>query len=301
MTLLELVQGVCLEVGITSPNAVVTSTDPQILQILAIANRFGHDVSRSFPWQRLDKEYIVTTTGTTTTGTVTSDSAIITGIPDTSSLSTYYGITGDNIPPFAQIVSVDSATQVTMNLPATGSGTAQALVFGKVQYPLPTDWLNQIPQTEWDRSNRWPLLGPQSPQDWQSFKSGIVYAGPRLRFRIQGQTLSINPPPSSNINLAFEYLSNSWVIAANGTTYKTKFTVDTDTTVFDDSLMISGVKLKWLQTKGFDYSYAEKEYNGYLSMCQAQDHSAPTLSLAPASGSVLLTNRNIPDGGFPAS
>lgn len=301
MTLLELVQGVCLEVGIQSPSAVATSADPQILQILAIANRFGHDLARVHPWQRLDKEYILTTAATTTTGTLVSGSAVITGIPSTTGLTAYYGVDGSNIAPFSQIVSVDSATQVTMNLPATGSATAQALVFGQVQYALPTDWLKQIPQTEWDRSNRWPLLGPQSPQDWQSFKSGIVYAGPRLRFRIQGQTLSINPPPSASLNLAFEYISNSWVLATNGTTYKTKFTVDSDTFVFDDSLMIAGIKLRWLQTKGFDYSYAANEYEQTLSNCKGQDASAPTLSLSPSGGSVLLTNRNVPDGNYPAS
>ena len=298
MTLLELVQNFCLEVGITSPSQVVTSSDTQVLQVLAIINRLGHDISRDFDWQRLDKEYILQTQGTTSSGTTTTGSKIITGIPSTAGLTSQYGISGSNIAPFAQIVSVDSATQVTMNLPATGTGSVP-LVFGQVQYALPSDWLKQIPQTEWDRSNRWPLLGPQSPQDWQSFKSGIVYAGPRLRFRIQGNTLSINPPPSANLNLAFEYISNAWVVSADGLTYKQKFTADTDTCLFDDSLMVSGLKLRWLQTKGFDYSYAMKEYNDYLSQCKAQDKSAPVLSLAPMSGSVLLTNRNIPDGGWP--
>jgi hypothetical protein len=239
MTLLELVQNLCLELGIPSPTQVVTSSDTQILQILAITNRFGHDLSRDFDWQDLDKEYIVPTVGYTLSGTTVSGSYQITGISTTALLSTNFGISGDNIAPFAQIVSVDSATQVTMNLPATGSSTA-SLYFAQVQYSLPSDWLKQIPQTEWDRSNRWPLLGPQSPQDWQSFKSGIVYAGPRLRFRIQGNTLSINPPPASGLQLAFEYISNGWATSAAGVS-QTKFLADTDTFVFDDSLMLSGV------------------------------------------------------------
>jgi hypothetical protein len=295
MTLLDLVQNFCLEVGINSPTQVVTSSDTQILQILALANRFGHDLSREFDWQELDKECIITTQGTTVAGNTTVGSTVITGL-DTTGLTTQYGISGDNIAPFAQIVSVDSATQVTMNLAATGSGTAD-LVFGQVQYDLPSDWLKQIPQTEWDRSNRWPLLGPQSPQDWQSFKSGIVYAGPRLRFRILGNTLAINPPPAASLNLAFEYISNGWATSAAGVP-QSKFLADTDTFVFDDSLMLSGLKLRWLQTKGFDYSYAMKEYMDYLANCKAQDRSAPVLSMAPMSGTVLLTNRNIPDGSW---
>ena len=296
-TLLDLVNNFSLEVGIATTTQVTTSSDVQVLQVLALANRVGHDLTRDFEWQRLDKEYIVQTVGTTLTGTTVSGSAVITGITDTTGLTTNYGISGDNIAPFAQIVSVDSPTQVTMNLPATGSSTA-SLVFGQVQYALPSDWSKQIPQTEWDRSNRWPLLGPQSAQDWQSFKSGIVYAGPRLRFRIQGNTLSINPPPASNLNLAFEYISNGWAIDQTGLIYKKKFTADTDTCVFDDSLMILGLKLKWLQTKGFQYDYAQKEFNDYLTVCKAQDKSAARLSLSPSSGTVLLTNRNTPDGSW---
>jgi hypothetical protein len=139
-------------------------------------------------------------------------------------------------------------------------------------------------------------MGPQSSQDWQSFKSGIVMAGPRLRFRIQGRTITINPPPANGVTLAFEYISNGWV--TDGSVRKTKFTADTDTCYFDDSLMISGLKLRWLQTKGFDYTYAMAEYKEIMSNCQAQDKSAPRLSLAPARGSVLLTNQNIPDGNW---
>jgi hypothetical protein len=297
MTLLELVQNMCLEVGIPSPTQVVTSQDTQINQIFALANRLGNDITRTFEWQKLDKEYILQTVSTTLTGTTTSGSKIITGISSTTGLTTNYGITGSGIAPFSQIVSIDSATQVTMNLPATASGTV-SLVFGQVNYPLPSDWSKQIPQTEWDRSNRWPLLGPNSPQDWQSFKSGIVYAGPRLRFRIQGNTIAINPPPSANLNLAFEYISKSWVLAADGVTYKNKFTADTDTFVFDDSLMTIGLKLRWLQTKGFEYDYAQREFDNLLNLCMGQDKSAPKLSLAPETGSVLLTNRNIKDGNW---
>ncbi|MDE3021974.1 MAG: hypothetical protein KGI54_08950 [Pseudomonadota bacterium] len=296
MQLLELVQNFCLEVGIAAPTQVVTSQDVQINQVLAILNRAGHDLARDFEWQELDKEYIVTTVGSTLTGTTTAGSAIITGISSTTGLSTNYGITGTGIAPFAQIVSVDSSTQVTMNLKATATGTV-SLYFGQIQYPLPSDWLKQIPQTEWDRSNRWPLLGPQSPQDWQSFKSGIVYAGPRERFRIQGNTLSINPPPPANLTFAFEYISSGWVVPVTGAN-KTKFTLDTDSFTYDDSLLLSCLRVKWLQTKGFEYGYAQAEYMDLLSKCKAQDKSAPLLSLAPATGSVLLTNRNVQDGNW---
>jgi hypothetical protein len=297
MNLLELVQQMCYEVGIAAPTQVATSTDPQIQQIYALVNRFGRDLSRQFVWQELDKEYILTTATLVTTGDVTQGSAVISNIPDTTGLTTNWGANFVGAVPFSQLVSVGAGT-VTLSQPSEATGVGVPITFGQVNYPLPTDWLRQIEQTEWDRTNRWPLNGPKSAQEWQNFKSGIVYAGPRLRFRIAGNTIQLNPPPSAASLLSMEYVSKNWVTALAGTT-KEKFTLDTDTPVFDESLMVEGLKLRWNKAKGF--AYDEKAYNVLLSICQAQNKSAPTLSLAQGSSSVLLSTENIPDGNWPGS
>lgn len=52
-TLLELIQSVCGELGLQIPNQVVSSQDPQIMQLLGILNRFGKDLVRVFEWQEL--------------------------------------------------------------------------------------------------------------------------------------------------------------------------------------------------------------------------------------------------------
>lgn len=297
MNLLELTQQMCYEVGIAAPTQVAASQDPQIQQIFALLNRFGRDLSRQYVWQELDKEYLLTTATLVTTGNVTAGSAVITNIPSTALLTTNWGASFVGAVPFSMITSVGANT-VTLNQAATASGTGIAITFGQVNYPLPADWLRQIEQTEWDRTNRWPLNGPKSPQEWQNFKSGIVYAGPRLRFRIAGGTIQLNPPPSGASLLSMEYVSKNWVTALAGTT-KEKFTLDTDSPVFDDSLMVEGLKLRWNKAKGF--AYDEKAYTDLLSTCQAQNKSAPTLSLAQGSGSVLLSMANIPDGNFPGN
>jgi hypothetical protein len=218
-------------------------------------------------------------------------------IPDTTGLTTNWGANFVGAVPFSQLVSVGAGT-VTLSQPSEATGVGVPITFGQVNYPLPTDWLRQIEQTEWDRTNRWPLNGPKSAQEWQNFKSGIVYAGPRLRFRIAGNTIQLNPPPSAASLLSMEYVSKNWVTALAGTT-KEKFTLDTDTPVFDESLMVEGLKLRWNKAKGF--AYDEKAYNVLLSICQAQNKSAPTLSLAQGSSSVLLSTENIPDGNWPGS
>lgn len=299
MTLLELVQQVCDELMIDRPSAVVNSADPQIVQLSALLNRLGNDISRQAQWQRLNNEYVLTTQAITQSGTITSGSAVVTGIPDTSSLSTDWGLTGSGIEPFAQIVSVDSATQVTLNMVANQSGTFD-LTFSRTQYPLPSDWLMQIPQTEWDRTNRWPLMGPKSPQEWQSFKSGIVYAGPRERFRILQNSIAINPPPPNGLMFAFEYISTGWVISAAGVR-QSKYLADTDSAIFPDSLLITGLKSLWKVAKGLDGSFDLGEFRVLLETIKSQDRSAPKLSLSPYGGSVLLTGYSIPDGSWPAS
>ena len=297
MTLIELVQAVCDELMISRPSVVALSQDPQIRQLYALVNRLGTDISRQAPWQMLNREHILTTVAIDTTGDTTAGSAVISNIPSTVGITTQFSVSGPGTVPFAQVISVGTGT-VTLNMPMTETQTGAALEFSQVDYTLPSDWLREIPQTEWDRTNRWPLLGPQSPQDWQSFKSGIVYAGPRQRFRIQQGTLSINPPPPNGLLFAFEYISNGWVESDAGDRQQ-RYESDTDSALFPDSLMITGLKAQWKAAKGLDGSFDLGEFRGLLEQMKAQDRSAPALSLSPYGGSVLMSNANISDGNWP--
>jgi hypothetical protein len=294
MNLIQLIQQVCDELAINRPVSVVGTSDPQTRQLAALFYRLGNDLVRQFEWQRLNKEYILQTVAYSRVGTTTQGSNIITGV-DVTGLSTQFGIAGLGIEPFAQITAV-GASQVTMNMPATASGTV-TLQWSQVQYNLPPDYIKEIPQTEWDRTNRWPLMGPQSAQDWQSFKSGIVYAGPRERFRIVGNTYAINPPPPNGLVFGFEYISGAWINSAGGVA-QTTFQSDTDTFVFPDSLLITGLKVQWKQSKGLDSSFDLAEFRALLENCKAQDKSFPKLSLSPMGQTVLMTTMNIPDGNW---
>jgi len=169
MTLLEITNQVNAELGFTQVASVIGSTNLQTIQMLALLKRLGNDLCRQYEWQRLNKEHIFATVAYTLTGTCTVGSKVITGISSTSNLSASFAISGTTVQPNSQIVTVDSATQVTMDMNAVSSGTV-SLVFAQVQYALPDDWSKQITQTEWDRTDRWPLLGPQSSQEWQKSK-----------------------------------------------------------------------------------------------------------------------------------
>ncbi len=294
MTLLDFIRAVMAELGLQNVSSVVGNQEPTVRQLLALAQRLGNDLTREWDWQRLDREYILTTRALVQSVTTTEGSAVIT--TDTTGLSARWGVFGTGARPFAQILSIDSPTQATMNMPADRSGTTD-MQFSQVEYPLPSDWKKQIPQTEWDRTNRWPLMGPLTAQAWQSFKSGIVYAGPRERFRILGNAIVLNPPPPDGLLLAFEYISNNWVLSA-ASTGKSSFTADDDTFIFDDSLMILGLKTLFLQAKGLDFSLEGSQFSSLLAQCKAQDKSAPMLSISPSSGGRLLSMANVPDGNW---
>jgi hypothetical protein len=297
MNALKLVQQVVDELALFRPTTLVGTQDPQTRQLMALLNRLGADITRQAEWQRLNREHLIVTNAFTLTGTVTEGSKIITGLPTTTALSDQFTILGEGIQPFAQIVSVDNLTQITMDMEATQSGTVP-LQFAQNKYDMPSDWNRQVPQTEWNRTQRWPLLGPKTSQEWQTFKGGIVSAGPRQRFRILGNQLTLNPSPPDGETIAFEYISSGWVEGADGT-YKTEVTQDTDTFIFSDSLLITGLKAQWLVSKGLDATFSLGEFRWLLEQEKSTNKSSPKLSIGAIAGSVLLTDENIIDGNYP--
>jgi len=299
LTLLQLVQAVTSELGLPAPNAVISNSDTQIQQIYSFINRLGRDLARDYDWQELVKSYVFSTSALTTTGVWTAGSAIITGIPSTASLSTDWDASNIGLPAYAQIVSVDSTTQVTVNQVALTSGSG-SIVFSRNQYALPSDWGRQVPQSEWDRTQHWPLAGPATGQQWGYLQGGIVSTGPWLRFRIYGSKFAVNPDPPNASTLSMEYISNAWVITASTGVRKVAYTADTDTCIYDDSMMILGTKMLWRQEKGFESSIVERDFRVLLEACSAQNASAPKLNMAPRPASMLLGPWSVPAGNWPS-
>ena len=74
----------------------------------------------------------------TSSGNITAGSPVITGIPSTAILQVFWSVSGPGIPGGAYIASVDSASQVTINIPATATTSGDAISWGGT-FSLPTE------------------------------------------------------------------------------------------------------------------------------------------------------------------
>lgn len=173
-------------------------------------------------------------------------------------------------------------------------------VAGQAQYDLPTDWNYFLDQTQWDRTNHWPLLGPKSVQEWQWIKSGAISSGPRTRFRVYGAKFEIFPaastPPQT---IVMDYISINWLMDSNNPTLLYSSPVnDSDIILFDPWVVVSFLKLKFKEEKGLDTTAAQKDFSVVWEARIGKNKGGPILSLTPLPALPFIGIQNVPDGNW---
>jgi hypothetical protein len=295
--MLQLIQETSNELGLVAPTSVAGNTNQDVIQLLALMNRQGYNLTKEYDWRALQKEYRFYTQSVSTTGDVLDGSYDILNVADTTGIvPNKWMVTGTGIPQDCYVVAVSGST-VTLNQPAEQTEIGTTLTFGQTQYDLPLDYETITDRTQWDKTKHWEMLGPEDAQQWQWLKSGYISTGPRVRWRILGQYFNIWPMMNTQEYLGYEYRSKGWAESSTGQV-KNSFTADTDTTIFDDQIMILGTKLRYWQIKGFDTTALQQEYDRYLNVAKANDKGAPNLSFAPYPSKVLIGYANIPDTGY---
>lgn len=319
-TLLQIINIAQSELGLPQSSSIVGNTSDQTSQqMYAFANMEIEELRqrKEGGWTALQTEYDLTiAVPTSTTGDISVNSAVITNIPSTTGITAgYYMVSGPYLLAASRVISVDSPTQVTLNMPATGTQAGASILFMKDTYPEPSDFDFFINRTWWDRTNRWELLGPDSPQLDQWHRSGIVTTGPRRHFRqigapgptqltAVGNNYRIWPPPGTDvtapIDIVFEYQSrNSVFTSAANSTRIFNFTADTNIPVLDDRAVIMGVKWRFWQTKGFDWTGLRTDYDNYVERLIARDGGAKTLNMVTRINPIFISPSNVQDGFFP--
>jgi hypothetical protein len=215
-SLLQMMQDVCNEVGIPAPSAVVTSTDQQVRQLLALANREGREqASAPGGWPQLRGEQTIT------------------------------------------------------------------MVNGQAAYDFPTDFDSYMPDTIWNRDQRWIVQGPLSAQEWQTLKSGFINVFPYQRYRIMDGQIYFDPTPSSATagqTVTIEYQSKAWCQSALGVA-QTQWLADTDTFKLPADIMVLGVKWRFLAAKRMDYSEEKEAWVKAVDRELARSYGGRTLPM----------------------
>jgi hypothetical protein len=320
LTLLKIVQAAQAELGLPQSSTVIGNSDPTTQQMLALANRVVDELRRSNPtgWTALQFEYdlVVPIPIHTTGDLLTAFTNTLSNIPSTTGvLANYFAVSGNSIAQAARVSSVVNANTVQMQMEATNPSpiTAMPITFAQDTFPEPSgfDWFQN--RSMWDRTNRWELIGPDSPQVDEWHRSGIVTTGPRRHFRQLGpfaNNFRIWPPPAeltSPLQLVFEYMSFNAIVLHGGNsvppvnpTFSQYWTNDDDICLLDDQAVITGIKWMFWEIKGMgSYVTLQGRWIDYVDRLIARDGAAPTLQLSKRVSPIFISPANVQDGFFP--
>lgn len=153
------------------------------------------------------------------------------------------------------------------------------------------DFVKFIDDTLWDRTNNNPV-NIYNPQEWQLAKSGLVDPiSPYYNAIKRGDSLLLDPTPSAEDTLAFEYLSNKWCESSGGTA-KVAFTVDTDVGILDEDLIEYDALWRFLKAMG--KAYAEEKVDAETSIKTAISNDEPRSIIRAAFPADVYPIVNVP-------
>lgn len=136
---------------------------------------------------------------------------------------------------------------------------------------IPDDFDRFVPETFWDRSAGVLISGPISATEWQSLKATSYSDTNNPKFIYRGGVVRILPALGAGNTLAFEYVSNEWAVATDGTTTKALFSVDTDNTRLDSELHTYGIIYEYLNGEGLPAAIAQAAYEARFNMMMEND------------------------------
>lgn len=166
---------------------------------------------------------------------------------------------------------------------------------------VPADLDYMIPDTSFDRTACRPVLGPIDPQTWQAWMSRPVWTNVIYGFRLRGNDYLTAPMPPAGDHVFYEYISK-YGVYANGDTVPTKeyFTADDDTCVFDDTMVMRGVRWRFLSQKGLPFA---TEMQSWASLVQREVSRNKAMGTINAAGGLWAPwgTAYLPSGNWPGA
>lgn len=124
------------------------------------------------------------------------------------------------------------------------------------EYALPADFYSPLPFTQFNQTSHFGLIGPVGDDDW-NFMLYVPGASGLKKYRIFGPNLTqyssakmmkIKPTPTATETVSYDYITSSMFYQSGWTpttTVKESVSADTDVSMFDDDILIEGLKYKW--------------------------------------------------------
>lgn len=163
---------------------------------------------------------------------------------------------------------------------------------------IPSDFARMIPGTFWNRTQDRRVAGPLSAQRWQMLKSGLIVL-PFDAFRIRGNALLMNPTPTANDSLAYEYVSTCWCAGSADTVPdQTAWVADTDVAFLDDELMVLGLCWRYKRARGLDYAQEFEEYETRLAALNGVDGVQADLDMGMGDDGSAVAAPYVQDGNW---
>jgi hypothetical protein len=240
---------------------------------------------------------------TVTAGEVVNDAAVEVGLADSADP---FASTDANVVQLCRLLkSCGRELVMARNWTYLRKEHTFTTVQGTSNYSLPTDFFRMYDQSGWNRTNRLPLGGPLSPQEWQFLKARLVGVVFTVLFRPMNGEMNLYPDTNTpgGYSIAFEYGSKYWLSSDATPTVLSKDapTASTDVVWFDPLLITRSLKLAFLKAKGLDTTGAEQDYAASLNAAMGADAPNKVLNLhrGPMDPSaVLIGGQSVPITGF---
>lgn len=161
---------------------------------------------------------------------------------------------------------------------------------------VPGDWDRFISNSFFNRTTMRSVLGPITPQQWQSIQAQPQLNRVFLAFVQRHGQFLVTPTPGAGQTIAYEYVTKNWAKSSGGVP-QDRFIIDSDESYLDEWLITLGVRWRFLKSKGLEYAQDLQTYMFEVSQKQARDGGNTELSTTGSDGFIL--SPNVPEGGFP--
>lgn len=157
--------------------------------------------------------------------------------------------------------------------------TLAAELQGTIAAIAPWGFRRLIANSAFNRTTRTALFGPRGSAEWQQSEA-LPATGPFYSYRIWQGNFYLQPAPPANHTIAFEYESDFAISDAPGTTFKKRFSADTDLFLLNSDMLFLGLNAKFRREKGLSYAQEQSDYEYLLTQELGNDPQKGEVNMA---------------------